>query len=1132
MDELRFRVLGPLEVAAGTRVLTLGGTKQRLLLGVLLLHPNELVSRDQLIDDLWVGRAPPGAGHNLEVYVSRLRKVLRPYSGSDTPLLTKPGGYLLQLEPGQLDVGDFESLYARGRRELARGDAAGAAATLAEALSLWRGAPLADLASEPFARVEIDRLEELRLAAIELRIEAELALGRHATLISELEALVARKPLREALRGQLMLALYRSGRQADALELYQRTRMEFVGQLGLEPGQDLQRLEQSILRQDPQLDREPTPGEKADPDAAVATPAADRDDEPAKPASRTLLPRRRSQAIALVGVIVAGATAVTAFLLLSGTSESSNRAAIPAGSVGFIQARGDEVRTQVPVEASPTSVAFGERSIWVANANADTVSRVDPRTGSVVQVIRVGHSPSGITVGGGGVWVANHDDDTLSWINPQSNTEVRQIPVGSGPTAVAYGFGSVWVTNADDRSVSRIHPMSGALMKVIQTDAVGRGIAVGGGFVWVTDESTRSVVQIDPATNEVEGRPTVGTGPVGIAYGAGSVWVANALDNTVSQIDATTLTVRGVTRVAGGPSAVAFGDGSVWVSAEFGARVVRIDPRRGTIAGSIPIGNRPEGLAAGDGGVWVAVQSSGQGHQGGRLVVLGSGLDSIDPAIENTSTASTVLAAVYDGLTNTRRVGGSAGTQLVPDLATTLPEAADGGRSYTFHLRPGIRYSNGTPLRAADFRRAFERELVLGGPWAGELSKLVGAGQCKPRRPCNLSRGVIVNGPSTLTLRLSAPDPRLLFHLAAHVPVPAGTPLRDVGTTPLPSTGAYEIRGYAPGRLVTLVRNHYFHVWSAAARPDGYPDEIVYRVLTNGDQAVHDVLAGKADLLYAVVPTRRVAELAARYPRQLHVVPQLATWFLFLNVQRPPFDDIRVRRALNYAVDRARLTMLHGGPLLAHPTCQLIPPTVPGYTPYCPYTINPDSSGTWKAPALAKARALIAASKPQGQPVVVRAFGNWRGEGEYIVALLRQLGYRARLLYIHDLARSAAALKKTPGAQAGIFGWFGSPVAVDMLSTVGCRFGWTNAAHFCDRRIDAQVAALGRQQPSPAAAKLAARIDREIVDRAPWVPLLTPRSVNLTSSRVGNHQASPYGFPLLEQMWIRKQAREPTERNG
>jgi peptide/nickel transport system substrate-binding protein len=307
-------------------------------------------------------------------------------------------------------------------------------------------------------------------------------------------------------------------------------------------------------------------------------------------------------------------------------------------------------------------------------------------------------------------------------------------------------------------------------------------------------------------------------------------------------------------------------------------------------------------------------------------------------------------------------------------------------------------------------------------------------------------------------------------------------------------------------------------VRSAAARPRGYADEIVYRMAQDADRAVGRVLSGKADLLTEQVPSARVPELAARYPNQLHVVPQQATVWIFVDVRRPPFDDVRVRRALAFAVDRTRIAELHGGALLAQPTCQLVPPTTPGYTRYCPYSVAGDARGAWKAPDLPEARRLVAASRTRGQTVVVWTTSYYHGEGVYLVALLRQLGYRARLHYVPDLARYFAAVQRATNAQAAFGGWFGAPHAVDILGLFRCG---VNYGHFCDERIDGQLAQLANAQPSAGSSTLAARIDRELVDRAAVVPLYTPRLPDLTSPRVGNYQASPYGYPLFEQMWVR-----------
>jgi DNA-binding SARP family transcriptional activator len=251
---MEFRLVGPVEVVRDDGPLPLRGPKQRALLALLLLHANEALSRDHLVDALWGEQPPATAQKALQVYVSQLRKLIEP----ERLLETTPTGYRLLLEPGQLDVDRFEALLGEARSASAEGDAAEASRLFAMALSLWRGPALADLAYEPFAQSEISRLEELRVAALEGRIEAELQLGRHSELTAELEALSGEHPLREHLRGLLMLALYRSGRQAEALDVYQDARRVLVEELGIEPGRELRELEQAILRQDPALDLAPT----------------------------------------------------------------------------------------------------------------------------------------------------------------------------------------------------------------------------------------------------------------------------------------------------------------------------------------------------------------------------------------------------------------------------------------------------------------------------------------------------------------------------------------------------------------------------------------------------------------------------------------------------------------------------------------------------------------------------------------------------------------------------------------------------------------------------------------------------------------------------------------------------------
>ena len=299
--KLEFRLLGSLEARVDDRSIALGGMRQRGLLALLLLRPNEVVSRDRLIDELWRDHAPETAANALAALVARLRRVLP----ADV-LVTRSGGYEAQVEPETVDVYRFERLLEDGSRALAAGDAAGAAEHLHAALSLWRGRPLADFTYEPFAEPTILRLEELRLGALENRIDADLTLGRHGDLVGELQPLVLDHPLRERFRGQLMLALYQSGRQAEALEVYRDGRRVLLDELGIDPSPALQDLEKAILRQDPDVSApEPVPAELR---AAVTEASLGASGAPATEGTRALVDEVRPVTIVFADVV--GSTAL------------------------------------------------------------------------------------------------------------------------------------------------------------------------------------------------------------------------------------------------------------------------------------------------------------------------------------------------------------------------------------------------------------------------------------------------------------------------------------------------------------------------------------------------------------------------------------------------------------------------------------------------------------------------------------------------------------------------------------------------------------------------------------------------------------------------------------------------------
>src|SRR4051812_1524447 len=246
---MEFRVLGPLEVRGDDGVVAINGPMLRGVLAMLLLEANRPLNAERLAAGLWAETAPADAAKGIQVHVSRLRKAL-----GGSLIATTPAGYRLSVRPGELDLEHFERLVEEGRRTLAGGTPGRAAARVREALALWRGPPLADLAYVPFAAAEIARLEEQRLAALDLRVEADLAAGEHAALVGELQQRLTAEPARENVARQLMLALYRGGRQSEALAVYQRTRAHLSAELGLEPGPELRALETQILRHVPALD--------------------------------------------------------------------------------------------------------------------------------------------------------------------------------------------------------------------------------------------------------------------------------------------------------------------------------------------------------------------------------------------------------------------------------------------------------------------------------------------------------------------------------------------------------------------------------------------------------------------------------------------------------------------------------------------------------------------------------------------------------------------------------------------------------------------------------------------------------------------------------------------------------------
>ena len=1193
---MRFLVLGPLEVEADNGPVVLGGQKERLLLAQLLTRPNQVVPVEALVRGLWGGQPPPTAAKTLQSHVVRLRRALEPArarGAAGEVLVTRGPGYLLRVAPGALDAARFEELTAAARRALADGSVELAGSLLGEALGLWRGRAFEEFLDADFGAAESDRLAELRLAALEDRIDADLRLGRHRELAAELEGLVREQPLRERLWAQLMLALYRSGRQADALLAYQRARKVLVEDLGIDPGADLRRLHTAILTQDPALDLPAPPEADPNPELAVgqeegaqvrslhetaqpARAAAGAEEQtPSQTAgSRSRLrlvqaepaddvvdlresgdqrrvvptgPRRSRRRLVVAGALVVLLVA-TALVAVRIGNRGSGVAAIAANSLGLIQATSNELVGQLPLEARSGQVAAGEGAVWVANEEG-TVSRVDAATRRVVQRITVGRDPAGVAAGHGAVWVATSGERSVSWINPATNTVVKRVPVGNGPTGIALGDGAVWVANSLDNSVSRINATTGKVVTMIPgVGGTPSGVAVGLGAVWVSNTTDGTVSRISPSSNTVVRSIPVGNGPGAIAVGADAVWVANSLDDTISRIDPATDTVVAI-GVGDGPSAVAVGPGAVWAASEVRGTITRLDPDTNTVVRTVDVGSAPAGAAVVGDGLWVTTRGAPSSHRGGVLKLTGVksfGIASLDPALWNQGESNHVqaqfLVMTNDGLVDYKQVGGVDGSTLVANLATSLPRPTNGGTTYTFRLRPGIRFSTGQVVTPEDVRWSIERGFKLRSAEHRQyLRGVVGAEACS-RQPatCRLSRGIVTDpSANTVTFHLTRPDPDFLLGLAQPTAfvVPAGTPAKDVGTSPVPATGPYMVQAFIPNRKLTLVRNPGFREWSRAAQPDGYPDTIEWS-LSGGrsraaeDAAVDAVLRGQADLYNDQPPTDRIEELATRYTSQTHLWTYDGIFAMYLNTRVPPFDDPRVRKAVAHAVDRRAVQNLYPGP--ADITCQFLPPNFPGYQPYCPYTLDPSPAGAWTAPDRATAARLIRESGTRGMKVTVWSFAEFAGVSRYFARLLDSLGYRAQVRVLGD--NSQAGFNKfyyyladsRHKAQMGAYWESGYPTAADRTLPLRCRSFTPNHAsnrnlsQFCSQEVERRIErALSLQTTDPAKVSAAwAAVDRQIVDQAPMVGLLVPQGVDLVSKRVDNYQLHPVWGVILSQLWV------------
>ena len=1104
-------ILGPLEVLVDGQRVDLASRRERALLGALLLRIGDVASVDELIDSVWGDPAPASARHMVHEYVSRLRDSL----GEASVIATRAPGYTIERGACELDAARFAELLRAARSAAAADELDESLRLFDEALGFWRGDVLSHVELDGDARSAAARLDDERRAAGSERFDVALALGRHTEVVPELERAAAAEPQDEHLLRQLMTALYRSGRQADALARYRDVRQRLVQELGIEPGAELRSLEQAILQHDPDL--------------AAPPPRRNRSVDSLEP------PRRRRLGRSAALVAVAGIAA--AALALSLGNGSRGVAPVDGNAVAVIDAAHARLLGSVPVDSRPAAVAAGAGSIWVSSPDASSVTRISPATRRVVASIPLDRPAASLAAGDGSIWAVGSDAAdtslTLDRIDPTFDTaaRVRRLPmVSAGDTGSVASARDTVVVAPRSGFLTRIDARSGRVAR-IDPNAAPAAVAQGFGSSWLAYPEADAVVRVD-ATGALTTIP-VGREPTAVTVGRRAVWVADTLDDTVKSIDPATSSVITTIAVGHAPSGIAEGGGDIWVANAGDGTVTRIDEATSEPTARVLVGGSPQALVVAGGNVWVTVQPAPPAKPtGGTLVVsVPSFITQFDPAIEDTIDAGPIESEICSTLVTYPDEAGAAGLRLVPDAARTAPTISDGGRTYTFRIRPGLRFSppSNEPVDAETFKHAIERslsprmEIPHGTQTTGqqELPDVVGGAAYIAGKTRHIA-GITADG-DRLTIRLVHPASDLPARLAtqAFCAVPADMPLHPVNA-PFPTPGPYYIASETPGKSLVLLRNPNYH----GDRPRR-PRRI--EVVIGPQHPVEDVEASRLDYAIDGVRPGQSAELERRYGagspaarrghQQYFVNPELEVDQITLNTSRPLFASARMRRAVSYAVDRQALAA-NGGAFYAHASVaeMALPPGVPGFRDEHIYPFTPD---------VAEARRLAG---PGHRRAVLYCFlqpGTGGARAAQIVARnLAAIGIAVRVDCMPGSEFYARILTKPNDPwDMAIEGWEGLPDPADYVNALATD-GIANDSHLHDQRLDALLNRAERTS-GLARAFAYAHVDHVLVhDVVPWITYANESQHNFFSARVGCQVYQPLGSVVLGALCIRTGSHE------
>ena len=929
---MKFRILGALDVLDGPRPATLAGAKQRLLLAVLLAARGRRVSRDVLSDALWPDRPPADSIHALDLQVSRLRRVV----GAQR-LITQDGGYRLDVSGATVDADRFAALVA----ESDGCSPAEAVKRLRAALGLWRGPPFGELGGEEPLRAAARELGDARVEALETLFDAELALGHDAAVIREVEALVGQEPLRERPREQLMLALARCGRQADALRVYDDLRRRLSEELGIAPGANARRLHEAIVRGDVAVRPAPARRRRRRRGALLAAPAA--------------------ALLVAAGVAIGGGggdrpAAVGALA----------RVPVPPESLAFIDLRRRRLISSIPIGAymadEGVSMVQGGDADWISTGGG-ALLQIDPRRRRIARTTGLGMPASTLAVGLGSVWVAAADRPVLLRIDPVYGSIQRRYRLPAAEAGrpdrlggLAVAAGSVWVSQGEQR-VLRVDPRSGRTLARIRAPGAG-SLAATDEAVWVSGGDRGAIYRIDPATDTVVTRVALDPFVCCVALGGGYVW---AMNYRVWKLSSDGQVVSSVP-IDGDGANLAFTGRALWVAEGVGGRQTRIEPRddatrtlrtgglalytwvRGNVA-TVMTANAPPNLLAGLRGP-VA-----------RIELAGDALQPDDPALAPHSPAPSwreqLLDATCARLLTLRRVPPPRAWEPAPEVAD-LPTSPD-GRTWTFRIRPAYRFSppSNAPVTAASMRATLERALSPQMGSAGTaprvLRDVAGLAAFRAGRARRVA-GLAVHG-NRLVIRLRAPVRDLPLRMTSRVfcAVPEGTPASAsrFQSTPIPSAGPYYLAAHTGGNAALLRRNPNYD-----GPRRGKFAAFLYEMAVQPPAAVDRVSRGRADLVTgrgdALGPRSSAARRfgAAQGDHRVHWSrPTLpATDLLRLRTASGPLAAARLRHAVVLALDRDAMAAV----LDDVPATHALPPGVAGSLPVTPWRRD-----------VARARALV-----------------------------------------------------------------------------------------------------------------------------------------------------------------------------